>query len=273
VPQWCRTGIRLFDYDGDTALIELTATHDKATTECFAFHEASKTLLAGGTLRQEPVLFAVHIKFAKGDPPEGSIRWSTSSNVEGCYGVVVLDPDPDAKERTGSTSAVVVSSSSHGGGELQVRKLSNGDRVQTLDVSTHGSPTFLAADHATSTVFASQDLTEGVWSYKWDVASQKLLPLRAIETTAGIHAICSIAVVPRAPGSDTAYLLACACDGTIVSIFALPSCTKIHQYYFEGMKVRGLAAEPHGSALAVCDDRGQCVHVVAWPLPGMPVLA
>jgi len=34
----------------------------------------------------------------------------------------------------------------------------------------------------------------------------------------------------------------------------------------------GLAADPWGAALAVCDGASQSTHVLAWPLPGMPQL-
>jgi hypothetical protein len=39
-----------------------------------------------------------------------------------------------------------------------------------------------------------------------------------------------------------------------------------------GMQVMGLAADPSGTALAVCDGVSKAVHVLPWPLPGMPAL-
>jgi hypothetical protein len=34
----------------------------------------------------------------------------------------------------------------------------------------------------------------------------------------------------------------------------------------------GLAADPSGTALAVCDYESKAIHVLPWPLPDMPPL-
>jgi hypothetical protein len=46
----------------------------------------------------------------------------------------------------------------------------------------------------------------------------------------------------------------------------------IHTHTLEGMQVMGLASDPSagGTTLAVCDFVSKAVHVLPWPLPGMP---
>jgi len=55
-------------------------------------------------------------------------------------------------------------------------------------------------------------------------------------------------------------------------VLSLPGLALVHTHRLEGMKVWGLAADPCGMALAVCDLASQSTHVLAWPLPGMPQL-
>lgn len=38
------------------------------------------------------------------------------------------------------------------------------------------------------------------------------------------------------------------------------------------MAVCGLAADPWGETLAVCDCVSMVTHILPWPLPGMPLL-
>jgi len=55
-------------------------------------------------------------------------------------------------------------------------------------------------------------------------------------------------------------------------VLSLPGLALVHTHRLEGMQVWGLAADPCGTALAVCDYASQSTHVLAWPLPGMPQL-
>jgi len=55
-------------------------------------------------------------------------------------------------------------------------------------------------------------------------------------------------------------------------VLSLPGLALVHTHRLEGMQVCGLAADPWGAALAVCDDASESTHVLAWPLPGMPQL-
>jgi len=55
-------------------------------------------------------------------------------------------------------------------------------------------------------------------------------------------------------------------------VLSLPGLALVHTHRLEGFAVVGLAADPWGTALAVCDDASNSTHVLAWPLPGMPQL-
>jgi len=76
-------------------------------------------------------------------------------------------------------------------------------------------------------------------------------------------------VMPPAPGKRTSHLIvgmlwhsrSCVCCRCPAS----PSCTRTG---WRGCEVCGLAADPWGTALAVCDYASQSTHVLAWPLPG-----
>jgi hypothetical protein len=55
-------------------------------------------------------------------------------------------------------------------------------------------------------------------------------------------------------------------------VLSLPDRRLVHTHTLEGMVVTGLAADPSGTALAVCDAASKAIHVLPWPLPGMPPL-
>ena len=78
--------------------------------------------------------------------------------------------------------------------------------------------------------------------------------------------------MPPAPGLRTLYLIVGTCDTPTLRVLSLPDRRLVHTHTLEGMKVRGLAADPSGTALAVCDNKSEAVHVLPWPLPGKPAL-
>lgn len=53
---------------------------------------------------------------------------------------------------------------------------------------------------------------------------------------------------------------------------SLPGLALVHEHTLDGMRVTGLAADPWGGALVVCDAASTSLHVLAWPLAGMPPL-
>ena len=81
-----------------------------------------------------------------------------------------------------------------------------------------------------------------------------------------------LAYMPPAPGKSTSHLIiGCGFRPQLI-VLSLPSLTLVHTHMLEGMKVTGLTADPWGGALAVCDAASKDIHVLRWPLPGMPPL-
>ncbi len=81
-----------------------------------------------------------------------------------------------------------------------------------------------------------------------------------------------LAMIPPSPGLRTSYLIVGTYGSPTLNILSLPDRRLVHTHTLEGMQITGLAADPSGIALAVCDFRSKAVHVLPWPLPGMPAL-
>ena len=94
-------------------------------------------------------------------------------------------------------------------------------------------------------------------------------PVRA----AGVDEYCRIlAVVPPAPGKKTAHVVVGAGGSSELLVLSLAHLILVHSHWLEDVAVTGLAADPWGSALAVCDYYSDVIHILAWPLAGMPPL-
>ena len=78
-----------------------------------------------------------------------------------------------------------------------------------------------------------------------------------------------LAVVPPVPGKKVSHLVVVGSVPKELLVLSLPDLVLMHTHILEGMEVKGLAADPWGGALVVCDAVFQSVHVMAWPLPGM----
>jgi hypothetical protein len=81
-----------------------------------------------------------------------------------------------------------------------------------------------------------------------------------------------LAVVPPDPGQRTSYLVVCTLNSHTLLVLSLPDRHLVHTHTLEGIEVMGLAADPSGTALTLCDGVSEAVHVLPWPLPGMPPL-
>jgi len=113
----------------------------------------------------------------------------------------------------------------------------------------------------------------------------RLLPVRAQQRQEG--ALVSLGPVAAAGEADS-FAPSLSCPLRLASaphtsswglgirpelrVLSLPGLALVHTHRLEGMKVRCLAADPCGTALAVCDYASESTHVLAWPLPGMPDL-
>jgi hypothetical protein len=81
-----------------------------------------------------------------------------------------------------------------------------------------------------------------------------------------------LAVMAPTPGRHTSYLVVGTLYEPALLVLSLPDRRLVHAHTLEGIEVVGLAADPSGTALAVCDYTSKAIHVLPWPLPGMPPL-
>jgi hypothetical protein len=147
--------------------------------------------------------------------------------------------------------------------KLHAHRLSDGTRVASAKADW---PTFGAADPATATAYAS---TSGkVSAFRWDGAA--LVEEGIVEAAGSTRNDRPVAVVPPAPGQRTSYLVVGRCYSPTLRVLSLPDRRLVHTHTLEGMEVMGLASDPSGTALVVCDAASKAIHVLPWPLPGMP---
>lgn len=110
--------------------------------------------------------------------------------------------------------------------------------------------------------------------FQWD--GGRLTPLAPLEAAGRVELRRPMAVVPPAPGKRLSHLVVGIADRARVCVIALPAHTlvcEVEELRSPGgpaIVVQGLAADPFGSSLVVCDS--QWAHVLPWPLPGMPEL-
>jgi hypothetical protein len=219
------------------------------TTTNAAFVDATGTLLLADACDASSKLVAV-------DAASRAVRWSAVLGGD-CYGMAVLPPQ----------GVVFVSNDVYD--KLYVHRLSDGVRVASAEAE---APSYVAADPASGTVFASTapDDDELVSAFRWDGAA--LLTEGVVEAAGTADYWRPLAVMPPTPGRHTSYLVVGAYLKPTLRVLSLPDRRLVHTHTLEGMDVTGLAADPTGTALAVCDAATRAIHVLPWPLPGMPPL-
>jgi hypothetical protein len=149
--------------------------------------------------------------------------------------------------------------------KLQVYRLAEGELVVTAPAD---SPTFIAADPATATLYVCTG--RQVTSFRWDGGA--LLPEGVVEAAGNRAGIRPLAVMPPAPGQRTSHLVVGTNNIPTLLVLSLPNRRLVPTHTLEGTDVVGLAADRSGTALDVCDGALKAVHVLPWPLPGMPPL-
>jgi hypothetical protein len=187
------------------------------------------------------------------DAATRKVRWSTALGGR-CYGIAVL-----------SAQGVVVASNMFDE-KLHAHRLSDGAGIASIATNIL-LPMFVAADPATATVYAGG--YGKVSAFRWNGAA---LVFDRIVETAGVG-YRPLAVVPPgpapAPGQRTSYLVVGTYRFPTLHVFSLPDHHLVHTHELEEMEVAGLAADPFGTALAVCNAASKAIHVLPWPLPGM----
>ena len=169
----------------------------------------------------------------------------------------------------------VVAVSAHSEGGFKVLRASDGVVLHTVKVP--GGSFYCAGDPLSATFYIGKGPSPcSVSAFKWQPAegrdSGAIAPL-GIVAGAGSTGNCRpMAVVPPAPGLRTAYLLVGTIWSSELRVVSLPDHALVHTHDLKGLSVTGLAADPTGTAIAVCDKALRAVHVLSWPLPGMPAL-
>jgi hypothetical protein len=245
-PRYDSPDVLVFSADGAPLPSLLVDCLDLSTTTCSAaFDEASTTLLLAEAFSVRSMLVAV-------DVASCAVRWSSKLGGS-CYGIAVLS-------RHGIVVAGVFRLN-----ELRVFGLADGSFVATAPVE---DPAFMVTDPATSTLYVSTRFA--VSSFQWNGGT--LVSGGVVKAAGDTDNDRPLAVVPPAPGQRNSYLVVGTADSPTLAVLSLPDCRRVHTHTLDGMDVKGLAAEPTGTALAVCDGSSKAVHVLPWPLPGMPLL-
>jgi hypothetical protein len=278
--------ITVFESDGSQgAPITVADTQ----TEALAFDACSGLLLAGGEgatqfaegKRGVPHIIAIDVRKAASGGTRRTV-WESGFDISSCYGIAllpaalpVLPPGTAGDAAATSASSVAIISAMMEGwrsneGSLHALRVADGSRISRLVLPDAEYPSFLAADAATSTIYASVTAAAGgsIRAFEWDSDRQALSRTDWQTVVEGIQ-YHPVTVVPPVSGRRTSYLVVGTVTQPTILVFALPSRRLIHRHALDSMGVRGLAAEPSGEALAVCDDYAKCVHVLPWPLPGM----
>lgn len=245
--------VGVFDRDG-TSLPFLSVARlglsNCVRWSAYAHGDAPSLLLAG--------LDAVSFRVVCVDPATRAVRWATASGTSiGCGGIAAL-PSRD----------IVVANSC--GSNLFTHRLSDGVRVGSLE--SPGLDMFMAGDPATGTIFggsrgiAREKCTVHAW--RWAADGSGLRAEGSIAAAGTNYSSRPLAVMPPAPGKLASHLIVGVQDSPELRVLSLPGLELVHTHHLEGMKVHGLAADPWGGALAICDyvRFGKAIRVLSWPL-------
>lgn len=224
--------------------------------------DASRTLLIGDWASRDTKVVAVDIS----DSLFPVTRWSLSSELKCCAGLVVVPPP--AEQSTSSSSIAVCSSLEDD--MLKAVRVSDGlvlSKCASREYRTTFTLTYLAAHGPSRTIFAS---TSSVVRSFTIGLSGALSPGKVVEASVDdpLIGFRPITVVPESPGRSGAFLVIGRNTCGDLLVLSLPDLTLVHSHSV-GLRVAGLAADSSGSALAVCDAISRDVHVLPWPLPGM----
>jgi hypothetical protein len=235
-------------WDGAQLLPVSLADLGVSSTSAVAFVGDTNTLL----LAERSM--AVSSKILCVDSATRTIRWSAEA-ADMCGGIAVLP------------AAGIVISSGHTNSALFVHSLDDGSLLTSTGAE---SPFCVATDATTNTAYVNTGKT--VTAYHWN--GMELLPDAVVDAAGTAQKQRPLAVMPPARGLCTSYLVVGmgGSDSPNIRVLSLPDRRLFHTHELVGMHVVGLAADPSGTALAVCDAASLALHVLLWPLPGMPPL-
>jgi hypothetical protein len=188
-----------------------------------------------------------------------AVLWSVP--VRRCIGLTVLPAE-----------GLVIAGSYQG--SIVAHRVSDGCVVGAAEGAT--DTVFVAADTSCACIYVSSQTR--VAAYSWHGSSGGFGPREEVDAAGDTHDNRPLAVMPAAPGKRNSYLVVGTSNRPELKILSLPDrrlfCTVNLQdaLGLDTVKVLGLAADPGGCALAMCDEEATAVRVVPWPLPGMPEL-
>lgn len=261
-----RCDVFVFDAEGaEMPIINLPCAHLKHNTKWAAYApgDAPSLLLADSQTGPCRIVSLDMVTFA--------VQWSVESGTMGCGGIATLP----------AQGVAVI----NGRDTLFIHRLADGARLGSDHIfsdSVMPLGRFLAADLASGIVFCTvKNYAPGghaVCSWSCAADGSKLIRQGPV-TAAGVRAVSRpLAVVPPVPGKRTSHLVVGTHGSSELLVLSLPDLILVHTHNLERagheegdspMDVAGLAADPWGGALAVCDAASEAIHVIAWPLPGM----
>jgi hypothetical protein len=255
VPSDKRSHICVYDSDG-TVFSNISLESFGLTSMTALAYHAPTSMLVGVNNNRGAVALRMNRSVL-----QASVWNSVAAGLSFALGIAILTP-------TSSSWPPVVVVGSYSG-ILTVFSLGDG---AVLAESTDKEVGFLAYDARSEQLFVSSHDGPSVSVWCWNGNSlTKLTTLTGIPGMVGD--VKPLAVMPPVVGRSTAFLLIGMLDSSTVHVLSLPSCTLVHSHVFPGMEIEGLAADPTGTALAICDrseTHSSAVHVVGWPLEGMP---
>lgn len=256
-PVMGRSELRVFDASG-TPLpgINLAGVGISSKMRCSAYADGDAPSLLLANEYTSSQLAAVN-------PDTRDARWTTSPGSLAFICALTVLP----------AHGVVVASSSRGG--LAAYRLADGIRVGTLGTAGGHS---LAADAQTGAIYGGADVDgpsfgagdgghAGVQEWEW-VTGTGFADKGPVSTAGHAPTLRLVAVMPPASGKSVSHLVVGSVGSGTLIVLALPSLARVHTHALD-VDLRGLAADPNGRALAVCDLDSESIHVLAWPLPGM----
>ena len=192
------------------------------------------------------------------DPDTNALRWTVSRGVlRGAYGIAIL-PGP----------GVAIASSYHTS-ELAALSLEDGQLVSKVAGGRVGD---IAVDAASGIVYTRGDHTH-VHAWMWDAHAKRLVRCDEADIAVELSSsYCPIAVIPASSAGGCAHLVLADEGSSQLHVFEVGaggSSALVHKHTLEGVAIGGLAADPSGGALAVCDGASQAILVLAWPLEGV----
>ena len=261
-------------YEGDLVLVFDVdgAPHRSISGKRLGLSDICSVAFVNG---KEPCLFLADLdsKVVAVDPTMRTVRWQWTCDTHAKSGHVLAQ----AMATIECLGVMMVACND----SLYALRLSDGGLQGRLPTPGLGCS---LASHATSsavtlfgtvkstTAFPLHRYTVHAWTCATDGVSLRISqtgPLAAIKPS---YAKLFLAVMPPAANKTTSHLLIATAAELRVYRLTLPDVALVHTHILEGMEVAGIAADPWGEALAVCDCDSESIHVLAWPLSGMPPL-